>query len=145
MGVRATGVAEVGAVGTVVFAVVLGSSGIFVAKEINVQNNQRIVLGSYQKKKKKKKRKRKGKKENKSSDKGKRHIPMASVSRSPPSSSSESETIFFMIDSSLEFSRTSLDPSFEDKSTSGPRLVELGIDQKEWPPMKSHLSWPETE
>ena len=141
MGVRATGVAEVGAVGTVVFAVVLGSSGIFVAKEINVQNNQRIVLGSYQKKK----RKRKGKKENRRSDKGKRHIPMASVSRSPPSSSSESETIFFMIDSSLEFSRTSLDPSFEDKSTSGPRLVELGIDQKEWPPMKSHLSWPETE
>ena len=55
---------------------------------------------------------------------------MASVSRSPPSSSSESETIFFMIDSSLEFSRTSLDPSFEDKSTSGPRLVELGIDER---------------
>ena len=59
MGVRATGVAEMGAVGTVVFAVVLGSSGIFVAKEINVQNNQRIVLGSYQKKKKKKEKKRK--------------------------------------------------------------------------------------
>ena len=58
MGVRAIGVAEVGAVGTVVFAVVLGSSRIFVAKEINVQNNQRIVLGSYKKKKKKKRKKK---------------------------------------------------------------------------------------
>ena len=57
--------AEVGAVGTVVFAVVLGSSGIFVAKEINVQNNQRIVLGSYQKKKKKKKKKEKKRKKRK--------------------------------------------------------------------------------
>ena len=65
MGVRATGVAEVGAVGTVVFAVVLGSSGIFVAKEINVQNNQRIVLGSYQKKKKKKKKMEKKRKKRK--------------------------------------------------------------------------------
>ena len=65
MGVRATGVAEVGAVGTVVFAVVLGSSGIFVAKEINVQNNQRIVLGSYQKKKKKKKEKKRKKRKQK--------------------------------------------------------------------------------
>ena len=65
MGVRATGVAEVGAVGTVVFAVVLGSSGIFVAKEINVQNNQRIVLGSYQKKKKKKKEKKRKKRRQK--------------------------------------------------------------------------------
>ena len=57
--------AEVGAVGTVVFAVVLGSSGIFVAKEINVQNNQRIVLGSYQKKKKKKKEKKRKKRRQK--------------------------------------------------------------------------------
>ena len=65
MGVRAIGVAEVGAVGTVVFAVVLGSSGIFVAKEINVQNNQRIVLGSYQKKKKKKKEKKRKKRRQK--------------------------------------------------------------------------------
>ena len=65
MGVRATGVAEVGAIGTAVFAVVLGSSGIFVAKEINVQNNQRIVLGSYQKKKKRKKEKKRKKRRQK--------------------------------------------------------------------------------
>ena len=36
LGVLMVGVAEVGAVGIVVFAVVLDSSGIYVAKEINV-------------------------------------------------------------------------------------------------------------
>ena len=46
MGVGATGVAKVGAVGIVVSSTVLGSLGIFVAKGMNVQNNQRIALGS---------------------------------------------------------------------------------------------------
>ena len=34
-----------------------------------------------------------------------------------------------MIDSSLESSRTSLDPSSEDKSTSGPWVVKLRMDE----------------
>ena len=45
VGVGAIGVVEMGAVGITVSATILGPSGIFVAKEINVQNNQRIVLG----------------------------------------------------------------------------------------------------
>ena len=47
MGVEAISVAEVGVVGIAVSTAVLGFSGIYVAKEIKVQNNQRIVLGSY--------------------------------------------------------------------------------------------------
>ena len=49
MGIGATGVAKVGVVGIAVSAVVLGSLGISVAKEINAQNNQRIVPESYKK------------------------------------------------------------------------------------------------
>ena len=43
--VGAIGVVEMGAVSITVFATILGPSGIFVAKEINVQNNSRIVPG----------------------------------------------------------------------------------------------------
>ena len=67
--------------------------------------------------------------EKKRSNKGKRHMPMAPVSCSPPISSSESETLFFMTSSSLESLRTSSDPSLEDKSALGPRVAELGIDE----------------
>ena len=114
VGVGATGVAKVGAVGIAVFAAVMGSSGIFVAKEIKVQNNQRSVP-----EKKKKKR----------SDKGKRHVPIASVSCSPPSSSLKSETLFFVTGSSLESLRISSDPSFKEKSVLSPQVVELGMDK----------------
>ena len=63
------------------------------------------------------------------SDKGKKHIPIASVSRSPPPSSLESETLFFMTGSSLEFSRTSSNPSSEDKFALGPQVAKLGMDK----------------
>ena len=42
--------AEVGAIGITVFAVVLGTSGISATKEMNIQDNQRIASGSYVKK-----------------------------------------------------------------------------------------------
>ena len=67
--------------------------------------------------------------EKRRSNKGKRHIPMASVSCSPPSSSSKLETLFFVMESSLKSSKTSSDPSSEDKSASGPLMVELGIEE----------------
>ena len=41
----------------------------------------------------------------------------------------ESETCFLTTGSSSESSRTSSDPSLEDKSASGPRVVELGIKE----------------
>ena len=62
------------------------------------------------------------------SNKGKRHILMVSISCLPPSSLSESETLFFVTGSSLESSRTSPDPLSEDKSALGLRVAELGID-----------------
>lgn len=62
-------------------------------------------------------------------NKGKRHIPIASVSCSPPSSSSESEILFFMAGSSSKSSRTSSDPSLKDKFASSPWVAELGIDK----------------
>jgi len=62
------------------------------------------------------------------SSRSKGHIPMASASCSLPSLSSlESETCVFIMGSSSESSRNSFDPSFEDKSTSGPQVAELGI------------------
>ena len=115
MGVRVTGVAEVRAVGIAVSATVSGSLGISMAKEIIAQNNQE----SYQKVAKKKKR----------SNKGKRHIPIASASRSPPSSLSESKTLFFATSSSLESSRTSSYPSSENKFASDPQVAKLGMDK----------------
>ena len=115
MGVGVTGVAEVRAVGIAVSATVSGSLGISVAKEIIAQNNQE----SYQKVAKKKKR----------SNKGKRHIPIASASRSPPSSLSESKTLFFATSSSLESSRTSSYPSSENKFASDPQVAKLGMDK----------------
>ena len=45
VGVGAIGVVEVRVEGITVSATVLGPSGIFVVKEINVTNNQRIVPG----------------------------------------------------------------------------------------------------
>ena len=116
MGVGVTGVAEVRAVGIAVSATVSGSLGISVAKEIIAQNNQE----SYQKVAKKKKKR---------SNKGKRHIPIASASRLPPSSLSESKTLFFATSSSLESSRTSSYPSSENKFASDPQVAKLGMDK----------------
>ena len=56
---------------------------------------------------------------------------MASGSCSSPLLSSlESEIHVFMTGSSLESSKTSSDPSFEDKSVSGPQVVEQGIEDR---------------
>ena len=110
--------AEVGVVGIAMSIVVLGSLRMTVAKKIDVRNSQRIVLGNYRKKRKRK------------SVKDKRHITIALVLCSLPSpSSSKSETIVLMTSSSSESSRTSSDPSLEDKSASGPWVVELGMDE----------------
>ena len=116
MRVGVTCVAEVRAVGIVVSATISGSLGISVTKEIIAQNNQE----SHQKVAKKKKKR---------FDKGKRHIPIASASRLPPSSLSESKTLFFATSSSLESSRTSLYPSSENKSASGPQVAKIGMDK----------------
>ena len=119
IGVGATGVAEVRAVVIAMLITALGSSRMFVAAKNDMQSNQRVVSGID-----KKKRKRR-------ISKNKRHIPIASVSYSlPSSSSSDSETVVFMTSSSSESSRTSLNPSSEDKSTSGPRVAELGMDER---------------
>ena len=57
------------------------------------------------------------------------HILRALASYSSPSLSSlELETRVFMTGSSLESSRTSSDPLSKDKSASGPRVVEMGIE-----------------
>ena len=61
--------------------------------------------------------------------KGERHIPMNSVSAGASFSSSELEILFFETGSSSGSSRTSSDPS-EDKSTSGPRVAELGMEER---------------
>ena len=60
--------------------------------------------------------------------KGERHIPMNSASGGTLPSSLELEILFFKTGSSSRSSRTSLDP-LEDKSTSGPRVAELGIEE----------------
>jgi len=52
---------------------------------------------------------------------------MNSVSGGALSSSSESEILFFKTGSLSGSSRTSSEPS-EDKSTSGPRVAELGME-----------------
>ena len=97
----------------------LGSSRMFVAAKNDMQSNQRVVSGID-----KKKRKRR-------ISKNKRHIPIASISYSlPSSSSSDSETVVFMTSSSLESSRTSSNPSSEDKFALGPRVAELGVDER---------------
>ena len=57
-----------------------------------------------------------------------RHIPMNSASCSALSSSSELETLFFMVGSSTGSSKTSSDPS-EDKSALGPHVAELGMEE----------------
>jgi len=44
------------------------------------------------------------------------------------SSSLESKILFFMVGSSSRSSRTSSDPS-KDKSASGPRVAELGMEE----------------
>ena len=53
---------------------------------------------------------------------------MNSASRGTPSSSSDSEIFFFKTGSSFESSRMSLNPS-KDKSTSGPCMAELGLEE----------------
>ena len=67
-------------------------------------------------------------KKEKKGRKGERHIPMNSASGGTFSSSSESEILFFGTGSSSGSSRMSSDPS-EDKSTSGPRVAELGMEE----------------
>ena len=119
--VGATGLAEIGVVGITMSAAILGFSGISVVKEMNIKDNQRIASGSYVKKKLMREKRR--------SNKGKRHILMASVSCSPPSSSSKLETFFFTMGSSSSSLRTSSIPSSEDKSALGPQVVELGIKE----------------
>ena len=54
---------------------------------------------------------------------------MASVSGSSSKASSESETLIFITSSSLESSRTSLDTSLRDNSTSGTWVVEIRIEE----------------
>ena len=64
-------------------------------------------------------------------DRSKWHILIASAScLSPSLSSSELKICVFMTGSSSKSSRTSLDPSSEDKFASGPRVVELGIEDR---------------
>ena len=65
---------------------------------------------------------------NKKRRKVERHIPMTSASRGTLSSLSKSKILFFKIGSSSGSSRTSLDPS-EDKSTLGPHVAELGMEE----------------
>ena len=50
VGMGATSMAEVRAVGIAMFVAVLDSLGMSVAKKIDVQNSQRIVLGNCRKK-----------------------------------------------------------------------------------------------
>ena len=76
VGVGATGVAKVRAIGIAMSVVVFGSSRMSVAKKIDVWNSQRIVLGNYRKKRKRR------------SVKDKRYITIALVSCSPPPLSS---------------------------------------------------------
>lgn len=54
---------------------------------------------------------------------------MASVSSSSLKASSELETLIFITGSSSESSRTSLDPSSRDNSTSGTWVVEVRIEE----------------
>ena len=68
------------------------------------------------------------KKKKKIGRKGERHIPMNSALGGTFSSSSESEILFFKTGSSSESSRTSSDP-LEDKSTSAPRVAEMGMEK----------------
>jgi len=106
VGMGVIGVAKLRTVGIVMSTAVFGSSRMFVAKKIDLRNSQRIVLGNYRKKRKRR------------YVKDKRHIPIALVLCSPsPLSSSESKTL------------VSSDPSLEDKSISGPRVIELGMDE----------------
>ena len=60
--------------------------------------------------------------------KGERHIPMNLASGGTFSSSSELEILFFETGSSSGSSRTSSDP-LEDKSTLGPHVAELGMEE----------------
>ena len=119
IGVGATCVAKVKAVGIAMLITALGSSRMFVAAKNDMQSNQRVVSGIDRKKRKRR------------ISKNKRHIPIASISYSlPSSSSSDSKTVVFMTSSSLESSRTSLNPSSEDKFALGPRVAELGVDER---------------
>ena len=65
---------------------------------------------------------------NKKRRKGERHIPMNLTLGGTFSSSLELEILFFKIGSLSGSSRTSSDPS-EDKSTSGPHVAELGMEE----------------
>ena len=64
----------------------------------------------------------------KNKKKGERYIPMNSISGGAYFLSLESKILFFKTSSSFGSSRMSLDPS-KDKSTSGPRVVELGMEE----------------
>lgn len=68
----------------------------------DVQSSQRVVPGNDRKKRQRR------------FTKNKRHIPIASISYSPPPSSSKLETLVFMTSSSSESLMTSSDPLSED-------------------------------
>ena len=111
--------AEAGAIGIAMPTAALGSSRMSVAAKNDMKSNQRVVSGIDRKKRKRR------------IAKNKRHIPIASVSYSLPSStSSKSETLVFMTSSSSESSRISSDPSSEDKFASSPQMAELGMDER---------------
>lgn len=113
------GVVEVGAVGIAKPTTVLRSSGMFMAiKKNDVQSSQRVVPGNDRKKRQRR------------FTKYKRHIPIALSSCSPPSlSSSKSETLVFITGSSSKSSRTSSNPSSEDKFASSPQVAKLGMEE----------------
>ena len=107
----ATGMDATGMAGAFIStpAAILGPSKVSASKEIGVQ----------MKRKYKRERERAGEK---------RYIPMKSGSGEALSSSSESKILFFKIGASLGSSRMSSDPS-EDKSVSGPRVAEPGMEE----------------
>lgn len=118
IGVGATGVAEVGAAGITMPAIALGSSRTSMAAKDDMQGNQRVESINDRKKRRR------------IIAKDKRYIPIALVSCTLPSLFAlESKTLFFMTSSSLEFSRTSSDPSSEEKFESSPWVAELEIDE----------------
>ena len=107
----AVGIGATGVAGAFIStpAAILGPSKVSASKEIGVQMKHKY----------KKEGERAGEE---------RYIPMKSGSGEALSSSSESKILFFKIGASLGSSRMSSDPS-EDKSVSGPRVAEPGMEE----------------
>ena len=131
VGTAKTGVAgAVGgvAVGITVFAATSSSSKVSVIRRIDIQNKWRLhqeVMQIHIKGRRKKKAMIRVKRK---LNKYKRYVPITSASCLSPSSLPESEILFFIVGSSSESSKTSSDPS-EDKSTSGPHVAELRMEE----------------